>query len=66
MPANGSTAELLRLLITEEEAQLQGFHDPNVRKGARSRKGLGRVPTVQRTAETSEVVALRGHEQMFA
>jgi hypothetical protein len=65
VPAGGSAVVLLRLLISEEKCELEGFRkadEPEFRGG---REGFGDVLAVEGPPEAHVGRALSYHEQMF-
>ena len=66
MPAEGRSAEPLRCLVGEKEAELQRFCQADVLELRGGRERFRDVAVVEGAAEAGEGRALRGHEQMFA
>jgi hypothetical protein len=62
-PAESGTVVLLGGSVADEEDELKGFHEPDVREVTRCRD---KVAPVECATESSVGRALRGHEQMFA
>lgn len=66
MPSERGAGEALRLFISKQEAELEGFGKADVLKLRSGRERFGDVAAVERSPEAVISRALRSHEQMFA